>query len=161
MGRQQIWKTNRAGSEVRAQDIRQIAEGLLMYLLDADIIIYALKGDETVKKNLQDRLQDPISISAITLMELYYGAYKSKKVAANLAKVRMIEDSFDIVSTGRESAETCGNLKAALEASGTRLDVFDLAIAACALAHNLTLVTNNTRHFRRVQGLKLTNWSRS
>jgi predicted nucleic acid-binding protein len=46
-----------------------------------------------------------------------------------------------------------------LEKSGTRLDDFDLTIASCELAHNLTLVTNNLKHFSRIEGLKITNWS--
>jgi len=59
----------------------------------------------------------------------------------------------------KESAENFGMLKASLEKSGTRLDDFDLAIASCALAHNLTLVTNNLKHFSRLEGLKITNWT--
>jgi predicted nucleic acid-binding protein len=92
-------------------------------------------------------------------MELYFGAYKSEKVAGNLAKIRRIENSFEIVSTGKESAQIFGMLKASLKKSGAPLDDFDLLIASCAMAHNLTLVTNNTKHFSRIDGLKLTNWT--
>ena len=56
-------------------------------------------------------------------------------------------------------AEVLGMLKAQLEREGTRLDDFDLAIAACALTHNLILVTNNTEHFSRIQGLRIENWA--
>jgi len=130
-----------------------------MYLLDTDTIIYNLKGREAVKKNLQRHIEDPMKISIITLMELYYGAHKSQKVAGNLAKVKRLETEFDIIPTGKESAEIFGMLKATLENSGTRLDDFDLIIASCAMAHNLTLVTNNVGHFKRIEGLKLTNWN--
>jgi predicted nucleic acid-binding protein len=51
-------------------------------------------------------------------------------------------------------------LKADLEKAGTALDDFDLILAACALSHDLILVTNNVKHFRRIQGLKLENWAR-
>jgi len=51
--------------------------------------------------------------------------------------------AFEIIPNGKESAENFGMLKASLEKSGTRLDDFDLTIASWALAHNLTLVTNN------------------
>ena len=130
-----------------------------MYLLDTDTIIYNLKGHEVVKKNLQRHIEDPMKISIITLMELYYGAHKSEKVAGNLAKVKRLETEFDIIPTGKESAEIFGILKATLEKIGTRLDDFDLIIASCAMAHNLTLVTNNIRHFKRIEGLKLVNWN--
>jgi tRNA(fMet)-specific endonuclease VapC len=130
-----------------------------MFLLDTDTIIYNMKGSEAIKKNLLHHMADTLIISVITLMELYYGAYKSEKLSSNLAKVRTIESTFEIIPNGKESAENFAMLKASLEKSGTRLDDFDLAIASCALAHNLTLVTNNLKHFSRIEGLKITNWS--
>jgi tRNA(fMet)-specific endonuclease VapC len=130
-----------------------------MFLIDTDTIIYNLKGNDAVTKNLQRHFEDPIKVSVITLMELYFGAYKSEKVAVNLAKVRTLENSFEVIAADKGSAEIYGMLKSALEKSGTPLDDFDLIIAACAMAHNLTLVTNNIKHFSRVEGLKLTNWS--
>jgi len=130
-----------------------------MYLLDTDTVIYSLKGYAAVKKNLEDHVADSLKISVITLMELYFGAYKSRHVAPNLAIVRKLESSFEIISVAKESTETFGMLKASLQKSGTPLDDFDLAIAACALGNNLTLVTNNTKHFNRIEGLRLTNWT--
>jgi tRNA(fMet)-specific endonuclease VapC len=130
-----------------------------MYLLDTDIIIYSLKGHDAVRKNLQHHSQDPMKISIITLLELYYGAYKSDKITSNLAKVKTLENAFEVIPAAKESADIFGKVKATLEKSGTRLDDFDLIIAACAMAHNLTLVTNNVVHFKRIDGLKLTNWS--
>lgn len=129
-----------------------------MYLLDTDTIIYSLKGNDAIQRNLEHHFEDPIKISVVTLMELYFGAYKSEKVAGNLAKIRRLENSFEIVSTGKESAQIFGMLKASLKKSGTPLDDFDLVIASCAMAHNLTLVTNNIKHFSRIDGLRLTNW---
>ena len=130
-----------------------------MYLLDTDIVIYSLKGHSTVKKNLERNLHVALKISIVTLMELYYGAYKSQKVASNLGKIKRIEDAIEIISLGRDSAEIFAMLKAELEKSGTPLDDFDLILAACALSHDLILVTNNVKHFKRIQGLKLENWA--
>jgi len=129
-----------------------------MYLLDTDTIIYILKGNASVQKNLLFHINDPIKTSVITLMELYYGAYKSQKVTGNLAKIKTLEQSLEIITLGVASAEVFGMLKSQLEKTGLRLDDFDLIIAACALAHNLTLVTNNEKHFQRIEGLKLANW---
>jgi predicted nucleic acid-binding protein len=130
-----------------------------MFLLDTDTIIYSLKGNPEVLRNLDVHQQDPLRICAITLMELYYGAYKSNKPVSNLAKIRRIEDAFDIVPVDQTISETYGMIKSGLESTGAPLDDFDLIIASCALSHNLTLVTNNEKHFRRVEGLKLQNWS--
>jgi len=129
-----------------------------MFLLDTDTLIYSLKGHENVVRNLEIHQWDPLKISVISLMELYYGSYKSAKITTNLAKVRRIENNFDTIPADFSIAETFGMIKSDLESKGTPLDDFDLVIAASALAYNLTLVTNNEKHFSRVEGLKLTNW---
>jgi predicted nucleic acid-binding protein len=131
-----------------------------MYLLDTDTIIFALKGDTAVQKNLRNHARDPMKISVVTLMELYYGAHKSRKLASNLGKVKTLENAFEIIPVGQAIAEVFGVLKAGLEKAGSPVDAFDLIIAACALGHNLMLVANNVRHFKRIDGLKLTNWTR-
>jgi tRNA(fMet)-specific endonuclease VapC len=130
-----------------------------MYLLDTDTIVYLLKGHAEVGRNLALHANDVVGTTAITLMELYYGAFKSRQVAGNLARIRTLEKGVKIWELGRETAEVFGVLKAQLESEGNRLDDFDLAIAACALSHDLTLVTNNEAHFGRVRGLRLENWA--
>jgi len=129
-----------------------------MFLLDTDTIIFSLKGNEAIKLNLQKHIDDPIKTTAVTLMELYYGAYKSKKVAADLSRLKMIERNMEIISPDEKSAEIFGMIKADLEKQGTPLDDFDIVIASCALVHNLTLVTNNVKHFERIDGLRLVSW---
>ncbi len=131
-----------------------------MYLLDTDTIIYSLKGNEAVKKNMQLHFEDPMAVSVISLLELYYGAYKSEHVTSNLSKIKILENKIDIIPVDTESAEIFGILKSNLEKVGTPLDDFDLIIAACTMTHNLTLVTNNYSHFERIDGLKLANWSK-
>jgi len=129
-----------------------------MYLLDTDTVIYILKGDPVAEANLRKHIYDPIKIGTVTLMELYYGAYKSQKVTSNLAKIRTLENVLEIIAIGEEVAEIFGREKVRLEKEGTPLDDFDLVVGCCALAHNLTLVTNNVRHFKRIEGLQVTNW---
>ncbi|MDY6905061.1 MAG: type II toxin-antitoxin system VapC family toxin [Thermodesulfobacteriota bacterium] len=130
-----------------------------MYLLDTNIIIYSLKGHEPVNEQLRYHLNDPIVISTVTLMELYYGAYKSQKVESNLAKVKAIENAFSVIPVDQDVVEIFGLLKAGLEKNGTPLDDFDLILASAALSNNFILVTNNEKHFQRIEGLTLENWS--
>ncbi len=130
-----------------------------MFLLDTDTMILNLKGHPEVKENLRQHLHDALMISVITCMELYYGAYKSDNVAVNLAKIQTIAEAMEVIPLGSESAQIFGMLKGQMERKGTRLDDFDLAIVASALAHNLILVTNNVNHFKRIAGLKLSNWT--
>ena len=67
---------------------------------------------------------------------------RSQKVTSNLAKIKTLENSLEIIPIGKESVEIFGIHKAKLEKAGTPLDDFDLILASCALAHNLVLVTN-------------------
>jgi len=129
-----------------------------MYLLDTDTVIYALKGQADVARNLALHADDPLGVSVITLMELYYRAFRSRQVAGNLAQVRALEKAVRVWDLQADAAEVFGALKAQLESDGARLDDFDLGIAACALAHNLTLVSHNSAHFARVRGLRLDDW---
>lgn len=129
-----------------------------MYLLDTDTVIYILKGDSVIEVNLKKHLHDPIKIGVITLMELYYGAYKSQRVTSNVAKIKMLENTLEILLIGEEIVEVFGKEKTRLEKIGSPLDDFDLILGCSALAHNLTLVTNNIRHFKRMEGLQITNW---
>jgi tRNA(fMet)-specific endonuclease VapC len=129
-----------------------------MYLLDTDTVIYILKADPIAVANLKKHIHDPIKIGTVTLMELYYGAYKSQKVTSNLAKIRTLENVLEIIPVREEVAEIFGREKVRLEKEGIPLDDFDLVVGCCALAHNLTLVTNNVRHFRRIEGLQVINW---
>ncbi|MFW5722872.1 MAG: type II toxin-antitoxin system VapC family toxin [Desulfohalobiaceae bacterium] len=131
-----------------------------MFLLDTDTVIYSLKGHPQVVANLDHHRTDPLAVSIITLMELFYGAHKSQQPTANLAKVHTVGDALEIIPLGPAEADIFGRHKAELERSGTLLDDFDLAIAACALTRNLTLVTNNTAHFTRIPGLRLETWTR-
>jgi predicted nucleic acid-binding protein len=73
--------------------------------------------------------------------------------------ISALERGVKIWDLGREIAEVFGVLKAELEGDGRRLDDFDLAIAACALVNDLTLVTSNEGHFGRIRGLRLENWA--
>ena len=130
-----------------------------MYLLDTNIIIYNLKGNQTVQESLRRHRNDSLCVSIISIMELYYGAYKSQRVESNLEKVKIIEESLKVIQIGEEIAELFGILKAGLEAKGQANDDFDILIAATALARNLILVTNNTKHFAKIEGLKIENWS--
>jgi len=129
-----------------------------MYLLDTDTVIYILKGHPVAIQHLVEHPDRPMKISVVTLMELYYGAFKSRKATSNLAKVATLESSHEILPVGPEAAKIFGTEKTRLEHRGTRLDDFDLILGCSALADNLTLVTNNAKHFRRIEGLRIENW---
>jgi len=123
------------------------------YLLDTDTCVFWLKGNEHIEQKVLAVGIDNVALSFINVSELYYGAYKSQRVEANLAMVRRLTTESD-----ETISEMFGELKATLESAGTIIDDADLYIAACSVVHGLTLVTNNTKHFKRIKGLRLQNW---
>jgi tRNA(fMet)-specific endonuclease VapC len=128
------------------------------YLLDTDICVYWLKKDDRIEKNAISVGLENIAISFMTLSELYYGAYKSQHVKENLAAVRLLTAKLSVVESSDQVCTRFGNLKVFLERQGAIIDDADLFVAACALTTEATLVTNNTRHFKRIEELRLQNW---
>lgn len=129
------------------------------YLIDTDIIIYSLKNHRNVNENFSFFRNSPKSISVITYGELVYGASKSRHVETNLAKVHRLAEVFPIINISPSIMDTFGDLKVSLEQSGRIIDDMDLMIASTAITHNLILVTNNEKHFRRIEALKTENWT--
>lgn len=130
----------------------------MKYLLDTNICVYWLKGNEHIEQKILSIGLDNIALSFLNVSELYYGAYKSQRVNANLTLIRQLTDQLNVVESDEAISELFGEMKATLEKAGTIIDDADLFIAACAKVHGLTLVTNNLKHFRRIKGLRLENW---
>lgn len=130
-----------------------------MHLIDTNIIIYSLKGVPEVVEHFRRTASQPKAISVITYGELMYGATKSARVQENMARARRVAEIFPVIDVSRGVMETFGALKAELEGKGNRLDDLDLVIAATALVLGYRLVTNNTKHFERVPGLSIEDWT--
>lgn len=130
-----------------------------MYLLDTDTLVYFLKGHETVVQNFRANANSPKAISVVTYGELVYGARKSERVPENLAKVYRLAELYPIIDITRSVMDGFGEIKASLSSSGITVDDFDLQIGCTALMLNYTIVSNNTKHFQKIPGLKLTNWA--
>jgi tRNA(fMet)-specific endonuclease VapC len=126
--------------------------------LDTDICVYLLNGDERLKRKVREVGIYSISICNATLGELFFGAYCSKKVPANLRKIHNFAESLTIHSDSLESSEIFGRTKADLKKSGQLIEDFDLLIASIAQANDCILVTNNCSHFSRIEGLVIQNW---
>ena len=130
-----------------------------MYLLDTDTLIYFLKGTEVVVENFKACMDAPKAISVITYGELIYGCRKSERISENLAKVHRLAELYPIIDISRAVMDSFGEIKAVLSTAGTTVDDFDLLIGCTALALNYTVVTNNTKHYEKIPGLKSVNWA--
>lgn len=132
-----------------------------MYLIDTDILIYSLKGHSQVLEQLQRTATAAKAVSVISYGELLYDARKSARTDENLAHVRRLGEVLPIIEVSPAIMEAFGSLKARLEQDGRRLDDFDLVIAATAITIGYCLVTNNEKHFARIDGLNLENWAKA
>jgi len=131
-----------------------------IFQLDTDICIHLLNGNEQVKQRVAQVGVDTLAVAMPAICELYFGAYNSSRVDENVRRVReFIEPPGPLVLTVDETAaEIFGQVRTDLRRTGQPLDDMDLLIASVALAHGLTLVTNNTSHFQRIPRLSLDNW---
>ncbi len=131
----------------------------MMYVLDTNICVYWMKGNEDIEQKALSVGLDQIAVPFIALSELYYGAYKSRRIEENLAAIETLKSNLALLEWSEDVCEVFGRLKATLEKDGKTLHDADIFVAACALANNSVLVTNNEKHFDRIQELKLENWS--
>jgi tRNA(fMet)-specific endonuclease VapC len=129
------------------------------YLLDANAVI-AILNDSASSVAQRVRAEEPrdVAISAIVAHELYYGAYKSKRVAKNLVLIESLQ--FEVLELDQDDAKHAGEVRAILAARGTPIGPYDVLIAGQAKARNRILVTNNTSEFSRVPGLRTQNWAK-
>jgi tRNA(fMet)-specific endonuclease VapC len=130
----------------------------MAYLIDTDIIINSIKGNQGVNQKIAELASIPKAISIITYGELLYRAKKSTQREKNTSVVYRLAEIFPIIGITRATMEAFTDLKAALDRKGERIEDFDLLIAATALNLNYVLVTNNTKHYKRIEGLQLENW---
>ena len=131
----------------------------MRYLLDTNICIYIIKNKpENVLKRFEKLQADDVVISSITVAELQYGVEKSKLAEKNQEALNQFILPLEIIPFGHQDAIKYGIIRTNLEKLGTPIGAMDLLIASIAIHHNLTLVTNNTSEFSRIQGLKIDNW---
>jgi tRNA(fMet)-specific endonuclease VapC len=131
----------------------------LSCLLDSNVCIRLINNSSPmVTAQLASRTPQTLFVSTITHLELYYGAYRSAQQSRNLHVLEQFFSQFNTVYLDLAAAKIAGKIRAELASVGTPIGPYDLQIAAIALAHNLTLVTHNTREFIRVEGLQLEDW---
>lgn len=131
----------------------------MTYLLDTDIcILYLARRSAKVLRRLQATPMQEIAVCSVVKAELFYGAWKSANPRQTIARQRQFLDSFVSLPFDDSAAEVYGRERARLAKLGTPIGPNDLLIAAIALAHNLILVTHNTREFGRVAGLQIEDW---
>jgi tRNA(fMet)-specific endonuclease VapC len=135
----------------------------MMCLLDTNAVIALLRNKPmTVRERLRaaDLHGIPVTTSAVVLYELWSGVARSQRRADNAERLRVfLSGDVSILPFEAGDAAIAGELRAALEATGTPIGPYDLLIAAQALRNGATLVTANVSEFARVTGLVWQDWS--
>jgi tRNA(fMet)-specific endonuclease VapC len=146
----------------------------VLYILDTDMVIFMLRGLKAPARQRARRDKalalvarcreaqgngDVVGLSAITVSELEFGAYKSGNYDTEIEALRKILTPFEVFDyDGANCPAHYGRVRQNLEQAGQVIGAMDLLIAAHALALTATLVTNNLAHFQRIAGLPVTRW---
>ena len=125
------------------------------YLIDSDILIYFLKGKQEVVEKLSQIPIDDLYISRINYTELIYGAYNSAKINQNLKVIEPFLESFTVLEFTKVSSLIFAKEKARLKKNGNIIADMDLMIASIAIENDCMLISNNIKHFERIQNLEL------
>ncbi|CAN7651464.1 type II toxin-antitoxin system VapC family toxin [Bosea sp. LjRoot237] len=133
---------------------------MILRLLDTNAVIALLaRRSDALLQRVQAAEPGSLAVSSVVTHELYYGAYRSQKIAFNLETLRLLFADLAILDLDREDARVAGEIRANLARQGTQIGPYDVLIAGQARARNLTLITNNTDEFARVPGLEIQDWT--
>lgn len=125
----------------------------MKFLLDSDVVIYHLRSKQYLSKTMMD---SGVCISIITYGELLYGIEKStRKENATILSRFLKYTQVKILPVDEAIMKMFAQTKANLEKAGNRIPDFDLLIGCTAKVMNLSLHTNNKKHFARIPGLKI------
>lgn len=129
------------------------------YMMDTDTCIYLKnRRPPSIAERFRSLHWGEVVISVITFGELYNGALKSQETEAALNNLKRLRERLPVQPIAVKVAETYANIRSSLEKQGNIIGGNDLWIAAHALTLGLTIVTNNTREFSRVENLNIENW---
>ena len=126
-------------------------------MLDTDTVSFALRGQGNAGARILEHRPSELCVSAITVAELRYGTSRRKSPRLDRLVDNFIKN-IAVMPFDESCAGSFGRIASELAGKGIPIGDLDALIAAHALALDVTLVTNNLKHFGRVPGLKLANW---
>ena len=133
---------------------------VMRYLLDTNTIIFALKDAEGRSAlRIGEVAHDEVVICSVVEAELYHGATKYGRPPRRKAALDAFLQPFQSLPFDSACVPEYARIREHLESQGSSIGANDLLIAAIALTHGLTVITNNTAEFKRVPGLRVEDWS--
>ena len=127
----------------------------LAYLVDTDWAIHWLHSNERIQERVQYLRGQGLAISAVTLAELWEGVHYSSDPQESEHQLHDFLRRVFVIGIDSETCNLFGKERSRLRAAGKRIGDFDLLIGVTACQHDLTLLTNNRRHFESMEGLRI------
>jgi len=128
----------------------------MRYLVDTDWVIQYLNEQAGIVQRLQElQHQQGLALSMVSLAELYEGVYYSREPEADEGALQDFLRGVTQLGMDERTCQVFGKERGRLRAAGLMIGDCDLLIGATALRHDLTLLTNNRRHFERIAGLRI------
>ena len=128
---------------------------IVQYLIDSDWAIDWLRGVPAVVTRLSQLARAELAMSAVSVGELYDGVYGATDPALAARQLEDLLSRVQVLPFDQSAARSFGQERQRLRAQGNLIGDNDLMIAATAIQHGLTLLSNNRQHFDRVDGLTL------
>ena len=123
--------------------------------MDTDWIVHSLHGVTRVADRLGELKPRGVGMSVVSMAELYEGVFHSTDPDGNEQALRQFLQGIRVVPIDDEVCRIFARERGRLRQAGTPTGDFDLLIGSTALRHNLTMLTNNRRHFDRIRGLQI------
>lgn len=133
---------------------------MLRYLLDTNFCIATIRDKPTTVREAFNRHHAQMSISTVTVMELMFGVELSSQPQRNLAAVEGFIARLEVLDYDTIAAAHTAQIRAELRKAGKQIGPYDQMIAGHARSRGLVVVTNNTKEFRRVAGLRIEDWTK-
>jgi tRNA(fMet)-specific endonuclease VapC len=128
----------------------------MKYLIDTDWVINHLKGENRVVRKLEELAPEGVAISVISLAEIYEGVYYSKDpVKSQQLLEEFLAPDLNVLNVDQEICKIFGKDRGKLRQKSKIVSDFDLLIASTCLRYDLTILTNNRRHYEIVEGLNM------
>lgn len=131
-------------------------------VLDTNVVSALMKGNPSAVARLARTSPTDVCVPQPVIAEIAYGIARLPRSERR----KRLQERFDLIKAGIARAEwsdavseAFGRIKSTLEKRGQRIEDFDAAIAAHAVAVGASLITANTRHMVRVPGLRVEDWS--
>jgi len=133
---------------------------MIARLLDTNAVIaLVMRRSRALLRRVEASEPGSLGVSSVVAHELYFGAYRSRKIAFNLETLRLLFADLVVLDLDREDARVAGEIRAELANEGTPIGPYDVLIAGQAKARAIPLVTHNAREYSRVGGLRIEDWS--